>query len=621
MKKILIIIFCLITTNLFSQTLSEENKNNLLSRINNNTDDTVIDSLKEFKVVEAIPLLEQYFWQQNQYRKGDFLKLLYELESPNTLALAQTYLDSIKTGETILDKYHYSKDIFSAMDAFEVSFLMNDFSRVEFYFEFLARMTLPGDSHIYISPMLILCNRENFKERARPYFEAIIKDGSDIWMKGIYVEKYHEIYRDESLALAKYVAANDTSSNVRYSVLRKVITKYKYEHLLPFYRERLERENSELARIVIAWSILNTFPSPNNYIYVKQSVDNFGDEAKTTMRYGGFYKYVPMLPDSGNTIGVIIDSLRSYQNQCEALYWIGDTTFVIQLDNLLDKVRERFLMNDSVGTAVEIKNYQELINEEYLDTLDNDGKYVTADAYKFLFYYPQYILERLPAVTEPRNDLTAKASAEVTTVNGVLQYSYTITNEAVSSQSAANIYVEDTTTSTTSAPVNWRTEKVQNKLDRFYTAANPITAGTAQSGYKVTSNSLPVIGKVYVQSERFAVDTTDIKTNSYEVTTVVPSERPSQINASAFIDSMISYNNRAYALNWMQYYWVRDNNYYQLNNAKTMINMNVPASAVVILTAFEGWLDTCMSQSYFNKETYGLLKYNSIYLREKLSGQ
>ena len=71
----------------------------------------------------------------------------------------------------------------------------------------------------------------------------------------------------------------------------------------------------------------------------------------------------------------------------------------------------------------------------------------------------------------------------------------------------------------------------------------------------------------------------------------------------------------------MQYYWVRDNNYYQLNNAKTMINMNIPASAVVILTAFESWLDTIKNLAYINAEGYALLKYNSIFLREKLGGQ
>ncbi|MBI1936571.1 MAG: hypothetical protein HYS25_00450 [Ignavibacteriales bacterium] len=310
----------------------------------------------------------------------------------------------------------------------------------------------------------------------------------------------------------------------------------------------------------------------------------------------------------------IIDSVISYTNRSFVFGWINQEAAKNKYETYLTNARASLQQGDSLHARVNLENILREVD------IDSSGA-ITSEAYALLRYNTEYLLAFLPEVTEPRNDLTAKASAEVTTVNGVLQYSYTITNEAVSSQSAANIYVEDTTTSTTSAPVNWRTEKVQNKLDRFYTAANPITAGTTQSGYTVTSNSLPVIGKVYVLSERFAVDTTDIKTNSYEVTTVVPSQRPAQINASAFIDSMISYNNRAYALGWMQYYWVRDNNYYQLNNAKTMINMNVPASAVVILTAFEGWLDTCMSQSYFNKETYGLLKYNSIYLREKLSGQ
>ncbi|MEW6508428.1 MAG: hypothetical protein AB1432_11845 [Bacteroidota bacterium] len=318
-------------------------------------------------------------------------------------------------------------------------------------------------------------------------------------------------------------------------------------------------------------------------------------------------------PDTHNSM-IFLDSLTNYNNQAYSCGWIKQEATKNKYETYLTNAKTLLQQGDSLHARLNLENILRNVD------IDSSGA-ITSEAYALLRYNTEYLLSFLPDVTEPRNDLTAKASAEITTANGLLQYSYTITNEEASNQSAANIYVEDTTTSTASAPVNWQTEKVVNILDRFYTTTNPITAGSIQSGYTVTSNSLPVIGKVYVQSERFTVDTADIKTNSYTVTTVVPSERPAQINASAFIDSLISYNNRAYSLGWMQYYWVRDNNYYQLNNAKTMINMNVPSSAVVILAAFEGWLDTCMSQSYFNKETYGLLKYNSIYLREKLSGQ
>ncbi|MEW6702338.1 MAG: hypothetical protein AB1298_06425, partial [Bacteroidota bacterium] len=217
------------------------------------------------------------------------------------------------------------------------------------------------------------------------------------------------------------------------------------------------------------------------------------------------------------------------------------------------KIKERVGINPGIQNSIS-KLLNKASSVEYLwvqvsvlrDVDVDSSSAITSEAYALLRYNSEYLLSKLPNVTEPTNDLIAKVSAEITNVNGVLRYSYTVTNEAVSNQSAANIYVEDSTTSTSSAPVNWQTEKVQNKLDRFYTATNQITAGSTQSGYTVTSNSLPVIGKVYVQSERFAVDTTDIKTNSYIATTVVPAVRPAQINASAFIDTLISNNNRAY---------------------------------------------------------------------------
>jgi hypothetical protein len=319
--------------------------------------------------------------------------------------------------------------------------------------------------------------------------------------------------------------------------------------------------------------------------------------------------------DDISLIGVA-DSISSYTNRSGSYGWILHEQIKNKYTQLLASTKTTLQQNDSLLARA----YLEKILRDV--DIDSSGA-ITSEAYALLRYNTEYLLSKLPIVTEPTNDLTAKVSAEITSVNGMLQYTYTITNQAGSNQAVANIYVEDKTTSTTTAPLNWQTEKIAATLDRFYTttSTNQITAGTTKSGYTVISNSLPIIGKMYIQSERYAVDTTDIKTNSYGAVTITPVAKASQLNANVFIDTLISYNNRAYSLGWMQYYWVRDNNYYQLNNAKTMINMNVPSSAVVILTAFESWLDTIKNLAYINDEGYGLLKYNSIFLREKLSGQ
>lgn len=61
MKKIILLLIISLF-DIYSQTLSEEAKQKLLIRINEDTYDSVIDSIREYKVVEAIPLLEKYIF-------------------------------------------------------------------------------------------------------------------------------------------------------------------------------------------------------------------------------------------------------------------------------------------------------------------------------------------------------------------------------------------------------------------------------------------------------------------------------------------------------------------------------------------------------------------------------
>lgn len=225
-------------------------------------------------------------------------------------------------------------------------------------------------------------------------------------------------------------------------------------------------------------------------------------------------------------------------------------------------------------------------------------------------------------VQEVKNDLTAKTKAVIAKVGSNLQFTYTIQNDAASKQPIANLYIKDAAGTTQTAPTDWQAEKTYGYSRYFTTIANKeIAAGTTLTGFTSTGNTIPVFGKMYIQSKRNKADTTDILTNSYIVETLIGDAKPAQLDTKKFIDSLISYNNKALTKGWIKYSWVKDNNYYQLNNAKTMINMNIPASAVIILTAFENWIDTAKSLDYLTDEGYGILKYNSIYLREKLSGQ
>lgn len=628
----LITIFCLfINSNLlFSQTITEEEKQKILSDLSYSyktldNDHNPYDAAKkviEFGITEAEPILINNIWKQNLYTRELFLHALNVLKSPRTHELILEFIDSTDTFK-FKEGFEENRLEYKAIIN-EILFDLNDFSKRKYLYDYienyLPKVELPY--RLLLEKIITKYSKDELP--AKNSLIRIAKENLDDGERVMSLLKLYEIYGNEILPLAMERFVQDPSWFVRNTALTDILGKNKTNEIHTILMNRTLADPDDTLRIDIADSLLNNYGSPIDFQIAKKLYTQLRDTSDQS-----YYKqYVLDLfkpnKDDNSSLTTLLDSLLSYQNQCVSFNWLGDSNFSSQLLDILNEAKSKLTSVDSLGAAIKIKQYQSLINEEYTDSLDNDTKFVTKDGWTFLYYYPQYILDKLPKLpTNQKNSLGATVRAQVVNENNLLKFTYTVTNADTSKQSIANVYVENAAAGTTSAPVYWQTEKIGTNFDRFYTtnSANQITAGTTKGGYTLTSNSLPVIGKVYIQSERFSVDTLDIKTNSYIATTVIPSIKPALINASAFIDTLISYNNRAYSLGWMQYYWVRDNNYYQLNNAKTMINMNIPSSAVVILTAFESWLDTIKNLAYINDEGYALLKYNSIFLREKLSGQ
>ena len=391
--------------NLSAQGLSEDTKTALLVRINSKTADTVLDSIKIFKVFEAIPLLEQHFWEQPAFtnNKMYFLETLDTLNAPHLLSLSQAFLDSLKVGkftvseinfESIGKRVPFYEGVGSAMQAFRICFKKNDFSRVEYFFEYLNNLKPVYSYGPYLQPMLELAKNQEFKERLKPYFETIFKIANSKWPKAIYLEKYQAVYKDSALLLAKYVAVNDTSEDVRAAVIWKVLRKYRGPDLVLFYKERLAIETDQSIILNSIAGLLKDHTSPQNYLFVKDRFNYFSDEVKSSLIINGFYQYIPKKPEINYSVKSMIDSLLSYHNQCYSFNWLGDEAFSIQLQNLINDAKTKLISADSLGAALKIKQYQSTVFQAKKDSLAD--RLVTEDGYKFLYYYPKYILERLP---------------------------------------------------------------------------------------------------------------------------------------------------------------------------------------------------------------------------------
>ncbi|MBI5216713.1 MAG: hypothetical protein HY960_13255 [Ignavibacteriae bacterium] len=105
--------------------------------------------------------------------------------------------------------------------------------------------------------------------------------------------------------------------------------------------------------------------------------------------------FAPIKPIDSITIVGLLDTLISYKHQIAGYNWLSDSNFVIELDSFLSNALGYLSQGDSNNCYRQIKLFQEKVDEEYRDSLDEDNKTITLEGWKFLYYNAQYLLDRL----------------------------------------------------------------------------------------------------------------------------------------------------------------------------------------------------------------------------------
>lgn len=386
MEKMKIISFMLFFTalNLIGQTLNLEIKNNLIKRINENTDYEVLDSINNYNVIEAISKLEENFWNQDDFKKGYFLIILNNLGSINVESMCNLYLDNQKNG-TMNNNYH------SQMDAFYISFLLSDFSHLDYYLNVLDSLDINNNLTAYLKPMEILINTEEHKIRIKPYIENILKfyTGKIDFLK--WLKLYYKEYDDNELNLAKYLAENG-SENTRGIIVKFFLRKSKDSNIVSFYKQRILNETSNIIQKWLLYGIIKDHPSPINHKFYKQIYNSLPEAVRTE---NSELNYNIWPPDDTVSAEIVIDSLTSYTNQCYGYEWLKDETYKNELWTKLANAENYLNAGDSLNCKTEITAFQNSVDLVYQNPEQNYPKYVSDEGYKFLYYYAGYIIERL----------------------------------------------------------------------------------------------------------------------------------------------------------------------------------------------------------------------------------
>jgi hypothetical protein len=113
----------------------------------------------------------------------------------------------------------------------------------------------------------------------------------------------------------------------------------------------------------------------------------------------------PIIKDLNIAVLEMLDTLTSYTNQCYSYDWLKDETYKNELINKITTAKNYLTANDSLACRNEVSLFQSSVNQVYQDSVGSYPKYVSDAGYKFLYYYAQYILDRLP---EPEAGLPVK---------------------------------------------------------------------------------------------------------------------------------------------------------------------------------------------------------------------
>jgi len=127
---------------------------------------------------------------------------------------------------------------------------------------------------------------------------------------------------------------------------------------------------------------------------------NISDPTSLTYQRKEFFllTFVPVPPDSTKPINELLDNLYSYVDSVLTYDWLGDLQFKDDLQSILQSAKTNLLAGDSLACAIDVKSFQDSVDNVFKDSLNADPRFVTIEGWKFLYWNAQYILNRLHKV-------------------------------------------------------------------------------------------------------------------------------------------------------------------------------------------------------------------------------
>jgi len=385
--------------------IDPDNKQQVLDSLNSSNDYLryhLYNYCKEAKIVEALPILKSLFYKYPS------------TQSTGSCNPSRGTEDRVQILDAVLamDGDGFQQEFRLELDSLN-NYLEKD---AHYYIRFASYLMKKYQDDYGFNTMIkfytIKENRIKFKFEAqlqflRPFYNSshnaeviealrfVCREDPGRAFSGQALDELKGIPDPQFESFAYELSKTDTSSSIRSSArwllneigsplyLTSLIDalKFETEGRRWYYAWLLDSRQVWAYKYVLDLYKNNTFPADRSFVEIELNQYPFH-----------------LSPPSNIKSKMLLDSLTNSLPQLLNYNWIGNQNFVSELNEYLANAQNKLNTGDSINCARQIRIFQQLVDQEYRDSLNNNGKFVTVEGWKFLYYNAQYILDRSPQI-------------------------------------------------------------------------------------------------------------------------------------------------------------------------------------------------------------------------------
>ena len=352
-------------------------------------------SIIDHNLTEALPILRDNFWNQSLNSRISYLEAMEGLQSQETLSYGLALFDTLQ-----YKNYQGIDTVYKKLYLIDDFFDMGDFSKIDYLDYYINNYSSKSNLELCIQLWGRLLSFPNYTALAKEklfdfipldsYPEARYKAMS--WLEDYYMDELSHLMINRYHLEDYYI--------IKFAIIRKYTPYVDFETVSNLLKYILVNDTDTICKQIAYEKLLTEYRTPSNYVYVISWLNDGSNYPEFKELNKVYEEYIcpgtPHLPDSTTGIEEIIDSTNSYLIQSEIYSWLGDFNFSNELKNILTTAKTNLQNGDSLACRVQVKAFQDLVDNVYKDSLNSDPRFVTIEGWKFLYWNAQYILDRLP---------------------------------------------------------------------------------------------------------------------------------------------------------------------------------------------------------------------------------